>query len=129
MVEEHRFIKRNVISDLKGGIISGDGLTEHGPVHLVGAKASKSYAKNGNDKGYNVISDVGTNNNNPFANMYLDLNAPPMALPVADRQYSVQPNNSIINEYTIGGVLSGAEGINHHFIQILNVSIPSQVVQ
>ena len=113
---------------MTGGSISDNRLTEHGPVHSVGAKVSKLYAKNNNDKGYNVISDVGTNNNNPFANMYLDLNAPPMALPVADRQYSVQPNNSIINEYTIGGVLSGAEGINHHFIQILNVSMLSGVL-
>ena len=82
----------------------------------------------------NVISDsVGLpKNNNPFLNMYLNQNAPipPLVLPQVDYSYSVQrqrnssfyaPKNNP-NEYTIGGVLSGREGIDHHFIQTLNVS-------
>ena len=88
---------------------------------------------NDNPKRYNVISDVGTNNNNPFVNMYLDQNAPPVALPLADRSYSVQRNNSLLppkdnpNEYTIGGVLSGKDGIDHYFISTLSVSILCEI--
>ena len=61
--------------------------------------------------------------------MYLNHNAPPLALPQVHLSYSVQQNTSLYlpknnpNEYTIGGVLSGKGDIDHHFIQTLNVSI------
>ena len=95
----------------------------------IAIKPSKLYGKHGSNKPYNVISDVGTNNNNPFENMYLELNDNPIALSGTDYLQSVQSNVSRVapknnpNEYTIGGVLSGAEGIDHFFIKTLSVSI------
>ena len=84
----------------------------------------------------NVISDGGSvgishRNSHSFLNMYLNQNAPPLVLPQVDYSYSVQRQRNVSfyapkhnpNEYTIGGVLSGKEGIDHHFIQTLNVSI------
>ena len=98
------------------------------------APATASFNHETNIQRISVVSDsVGIpKNNNPFLNMYLNQNAPipPLVLPQVDYSYSVQrqrnssfyaPKNNP-NEYTIGGVLSGREGIDHHFIQTLNVS-------
>ena len=96
---------------------------------MIGQTSTGSHVKDNSNARYNVISDVGTTNNNQFVNMYLGHNALPLALPVADPLFSVHRNNSFFppknnpNEYTIGGVLSGRDGIDHHFISTLSVSV------
>ena len=136
--------------DLDGGFIDG---SRHGlstkqrdipHPHLIATKGTDLYANHEHNKQtmFNVISEVGTTNNNkiPFANMYLDAaNAltplpPPMTLPLVDRTlHSVQPNSSTTkmffppknnpNVYTVGGVLSGMADIDHFFKQTLQVSM------
>ena len=123
-------LDHKTLTSIKGGIESGSRLSQQDiSLSMVPRTSSRLYENNDNTNRYNVISDVGTNNNNPFVNMYLDQNAPPVALPVAERSYSVQRNKSLSppknnpNEYTIGGVLSGKDDIDHYFINTLSVSV------